>query len=223
VLEAPNIVNQQCSRAPAAVCVFSQQEPKAFLFSTFDPVNGNPQQVAKLEEERPAGWSWSLSPDGTLIALLAFGSNENRIRLLSPSGAPTREVTVKGWNSFTTVDWAADGKGLFVTSPTGRTSTLLYVDLTGNAHSLWQVNSYQPAWAIPSRNISPFPRPRWRAMCGWWRTSECKPELIPALAVAFDVSSSDLMTAVVSVSQVAGGLQFRASFIDSQGALIQEL
>jgi eukaryotic-like serine/threonine-protein kinase len=152
VLEAPNIGNQQCSRAPAAVCVFSQQGPKEFLFSTFDPVNGNPHQVAKLEETL-AGWAWSLSPDGTLIAFLGFAINDSRIRLLSLSGAPTREITVKGWNSFTTVDWAADGKGLFVTSsPTGRTSTLLYVDLTGNAHLLWQVNSYLPAWAIPSRN-----------------------------------------------------------------------
>jgi eukaryotic-like serine/threonine-protein kinase len=152
VLEAPGIGNQQCSRAPAAVCVFSQQKPKEFVFSTFDPLNGNAHQVAKLEAPK-AGWAWSLSPDGTLIAFLAFGINDSRIRFLSPSGAPAREITVKGWNGFTTVDWAADGKGMFVTSsPTGRTSTLLYVDLMGNAHSLWQVDSYQPAWAIPSRN-----------------------------------------------------------------------
>jgi hypothetical protein len=132
------------------------------VFSTFDPVSGNPHQVAKLEKAI-AGWNWSLSPDGTLIAVVganfgraagvALGINEGHLRLLSLSGAPTREITVRGWNSFTTVDWAADGNGLFVTSsPTGRTSTLLYVDLMGNAHSLWQVNSYQPAWAIPSRN-----------------------------------------------------------------------
>jgi hypothetical protein len=139
-------------RAPAAVCVFSQQGPKEFVFSTFDPVKGNPYQIAKLEETI-AGWNWSLSSDGTLIAALGFGINDTRIRLLSISGAPAREITVKGWNSFTTVDWAADAKGLFVTSsPTGRTSTLLYVDLSGNAHSLWQVSSFQPAWAIPSRN-----------------------------------------------------------------------
>jgi eukaryotic-like serine/threonine-protein kinase len=152
VLEAPGIANQQCSRAPATVCVFNQQAPKALLFSTFDPLNGNPRQVGKFEAPT-AGWAWSLSPDGALIAFLTFGVNDSRIRLLSPSGAPAREITVKGWNSFTTVDWAADGKGMFVTSsPTGRTSTLLYVDLMGNAHSLWQVSSYQPAWAIPSRN-----------------------------------------------------------------------
>jgi hypothetical protein len=79
VLEAPSIGNQRCSRAPAVVCVFSQQGPKEFLFSAFDPVNGNPHQVAKLEQTA-AGWAWSLSPDGTLIAFLGYGINDSRIR-----------------------------------------------------------------------------------------------------------------------------------------------
>jgi eukaryotic-like serine/threonine-protein kinase len=152
VLEAPYINNFQCSRAPATVCVFSQQKPKEVLFSTFDPANGNPHELAKLEQAI-AGWNWSLSPDGTLIAVMAFANNDSRVRLLSLTGAPAREITVNGWNSFTTVDWAANAKGLFLTSsPTGRTSTLLYVDLKGTAQPLWQVSSILPAWAIPSRN-----------------------------------------------------------------------
>ncbi len=41
----------------------------------------------------------------------------------------------------------------FVSSnPTGRLSTLLYVDLMGNAHSLWQVKNFQATWAIPSHH-----------------------------------------------------------------------
>jgi hypothetical protein len=60
---------------------------------------------------------------------------------------------VKNWSSFTSLDWAADSKGLFVTSnPAGLRQRLLYVDLTGNAHQLWEVNNIQPSWAIPSRN-----------------------------------------------------------------------
>jgi serine/threonine protein kinase len=71
----------------------------------------------------------------------------------STEGQPAREITVKNWNSFTSLDWAADGKGFFVSSnPTGRVSTLLYVDLMGNARELWQVKNYQAAGAIPSHN-----------------------------------------------------------------------
>jgi eukaryotic-like serine/threonine-protein kinase len=152
VIEAPYIINYQCSRAPAKVCVLSKADPKQFVLALFDPVKGTQQDLLKLEESGP-GWNWGLSPDGTLIAAHQFSATDNRIRLFSVSGQPAREITVKNWNSFTSLDWAADGKGFFVSSnPTGRVSTLLYVDLMGNAHQLWQVKNYQAAWAIPSHN-----------------------------------------------------------------------
>jgi eukaryotic-like serine/threonine-protein kinase len=150
VLEAPLIDNYQCSRAPADVCVLSKAEQKQSVFMMFDSIKGNQQEVARLEHTAN-GWNWSLSPDGTFIAAGTFSASDNRIRLISLSGKPTREITVKDWNSFTSLDWAADGKGFFVSSnPTGRLSTLLYVDMMGNAHSLWQVRNYQATWAIPS-------------------------------------------------------------------------
>jgi hypothetical protein len=87
------------------------------------------------------------------IAYKGFRQNPGSAQLISLSGQPTREITVKDWNSFTSIDWAADGKGFFVSSnSTGRVSTLLYVDLMGNAHSLWQVLNFQATWAIPSHN-----------------------------------------------------------------------
>jgi Tol biopolymer transport system component/DNA-binding winged helix-turn-helix (wHTH) protein len=152
VLEAPAIVNFQCSRAPAAICVFSQLEPKEFVFSVFDPAIGKPHEVAKLQEQT-FNWNWGLSPDGTSIAAVTSGPTDNRIRLLSLSGHPTRELVVKNWTGFNSIDWAADSKGLFIASnPTGSMQSLLYVDLAGNAHPIWQVNSIWPSWAVPSRN-----------------------------------------------------------------------
>ena len=152
VLEAPGIVNYQCSRAPADICVFSQLKLKEFVFSVFDPGIGKPHEVAKLQEQT-FDWNWGLSPDGTSIAAVTFGATDNRIRLLSLSGQPTRELVVKNWYGFRSVDWAADSKGLFVTSnPAGSRQSLLYIDLAGNAHQLWQVDSVWPSWAVPSRN-----------------------------------------------------------------------
>jgi len=151
LVEAPLITNHQCSRTPATVCIFSQQQSKGFIFSVFDPAGGTPHEVAKIDQVTGV-WNWSLSPDGKLIATGSPVEN-NRIRLLSLSGQPPRDLFVKGWRTLTSMDWAADSKGLFVTSnPTGRRSSLLYVDLDGNAHELWQVNSITAAWAIPSRN-----------------------------------------------------------------------
>jgi hypothetical protein len=152
VLEAPAIVNFQCSRAPAALCAFSQLEPKEFVFSVFDPAIGKPHEVAKLQEQT-FDWNWGLSPDGTSIAAVTFGATDNRIWLLSLTGQPTREIVVKNWYGFRSVDWAADSKGLFVASnPAGSKQSLLYVDLAGNAHPIWQVNSIWPSWAVPSRD-----------------------------------------------------------------------
>jgi hypothetical protein len=94
-----------------------------------------------------------LSPDGTSIAAITFGATDNRIRLLSLTGQLTREILVKNWYGFRSVDWAADSKGLFVASnPAGSKQSLLYIDLAGNPHPIWQVNSIWPSWAIPSRN-----------------------------------------------------------------------
>jgi eukaryotic-like serine/threonine-protein kinase len=168
VLEGPNIINFECSRAPTNVCVLSQAGPKEHPFSVFDPMKGTVRQVAKLEET-PSGWNWGLSPDGTLIAAVELSATQHQIRLVSLAGQPIREITVKNWNNFMSVDWAADGKGFFISSnPTGRLSTVLYVDLSGNATPLWQVKNFQAAWAIPSHNGKYVAIPAPTTDCNVW-------------------------------------------------------
>jgi hypothetical protein len=58
---------------------------------------------------------------------------------------------VKGINSFREyVDWAADGRGLFLAQATGLDSELLYVDLHGNASVLWQQKDAATFRGVPS-------------------------------------------------------------------------
>src|SRR3979411_861782 len=83
-LEAPNIPNFQCPRAPADTCVLSQPDPKDVVFSTFDPMKGTLRQVAKLAEA-PGGWNFSLSPDGTVIAAVELSVIKHQIQLVSLS------------------------------------------------------------------------------------------------------------------------------------------
>ncbi len=98
-------------------------------------------------------YNWSISPDGTQIALVDVNRG-GHIRLLPvAAGGAESSIDVKNWNAFLSVDWAADSRGLFVSSnPTGRQSTLLYVSLQGEVHPLWKVSGKAPNWAIPSRN-----------------------------------------------------------------------
>jgi serine/threonine protein kinase len=152
VLEARYLNNYQCSRGSAGICLLSFQKPDKLVLAIFDPIQGNPHEVATLPET-PAGWNWSLSPDGKSVAAAPISGSDNRIRILSLSGKPTVEIAVKGWSTFSSVDWAYDGKGFFLSSnATGLMSTLLYVDWTGNAHLLWRTMTIPPVWAIPSHD-----------------------------------------------------------------------
>jgi hypothetical protein len=74
-----------------------------------------------------------------------MGEAEIHLRLLSLSGAADREITMKGWQNLTGLDWSPDGKGFYCGSGG---DTLLYVDLKGNARVLWQYKG--AAWAAPS-------------------------------------------------------------------------
>jgi eukaryotic-like serine/threonine-protein kinase len=151
ILEGSDIVNFQCSRAPANICILSQSQPNSFVFVTFDSTNGSQREVAKLNQT-PNGWNWSLSPDGTTVAAMENGANR-QIQLISLTGQPARTINLKDWDNLSSIDWAADGKGFFISSnPAGHLSTLLYVDLAGNAHPLWKVKNFQSTWAIPSHN-----------------------------------------------------------------------
>jgi hypothetical protein len=150
IFELPFISNHQCAHAPSTVCIFTQQLPGAFVFTQYDYKSATRREIMRVPEQK-AGWNWSLSPDGKTIALLPFRSN--RIQLSSLSGQTKQDIEAKGWDSFTSVDWAADNNGLFMTSNrTGLMSVLLYIDLKGNAHELWRVKSPMPNWAIASHS-----------------------------------------------------------------------
>src|SRR5690349_21516941 len=150
LLEAPSVNNFQCSRSPAKICVMSQQLENRFIFSRFDPLSGDHRSFRTVEEG--GIYNWSLSPDGSWLALVDLKTGAGKIRLLPVAGGAERVLDIKDWSGFASVDWAADSMALFVSSnPTGRQSTLLYVSLQGAVHPLWKVKS-SPSWAIPSRD-----------------------------------------------------------------------
>jgi hypothetical protein len=74
--------------------------------------------------------------------------------LLALDGRPERDIRVKGWPGFRTLDWAPDGKGMYCGTLTAQGGTLLYVDLDGNAQVVWQqrgtASSWFGIWGVPS-------------------------------------------------------------------------
>jgi len=154
VMEVPRMGNYACARAPSDLCFVGQvsADEKKLIFSAFDPMQGTVHEVLNLDVHPGTLTNWMPSPDGSRIALAAFSPLESRIRLLSLKGEPERDIDIKGWVSFNSVDWAADGNSLFVSSQSPTSSTLLRVDMEGHATPLWDQRGGWQTWAISAPN-----------------------------------------------------------------------
>ena len=79
--------------------------------------------------------AWDLSPDGTQIAILK--QSEATITLVSLATNATQAIAVKGSPKLYSLDWSTDGQGLFVAALANGGSSLMHLDLKGNAQTLW--------------------------------------------------------------------------------------
>jgi hypothetical protein len=142
-------------------CVIAEQSPdrKQLLFTSFEPAKGRIQELLRFNIDAharyPNDYLWDLSPDGASIAVLR--RSEPTIQLLSVTGAASRVIVVKGWNNLQSLNWAADGTGLFVSSTTADGEAMLHVDLQGGAKVLWEekgsldpTTGFEAPWGLPS-------------------------------------------------------------------------
>jgi serine/threonine protein kinase/Tol biopolymer transport system component len=154
VMAVPRLGNFACARAPSNGCFMGQrsEDGKKLIVSVFDPMQGKAHEALTLDIHPGALYNWMPSPDGSRIVFIYYNPVEGRIELLSLKGELEREIVVKGWAGFNSVDWAADGKSLFVSSQSPTSSTLLRVDLEGHATPLWDQRGSWRTWAIAAPN-----------------------------------------------------------------------
>ncbi len=119
------------------------------LFFTFDPEDGKTQEFFTFKL-KGGGLNWSLSPDGSQLALIFQGS-ERRVTFMAVSDKSTHEVELKQW-PLRRIDWAADGKSVFVPSRTANGApVILGVEPNGNHRVLLEGDrSTQFGSVIPS-------------------------------------------------------------------------
>ncbi len=146
----PSLYDIRCAHLPARLCVLSEREPRQQVFYSFDLVQGKGRELTRIDVN-PAvgGYHWDVSPDGSRIAVTMSSEREGRIRILTLVGG-VRDVVVNGWNGFQSLDWSADGKGLYASSQSPQAATLLYSDLEGHAQVLWRRDGIFKTWGIPS-------------------------------------------------------------------------
>ena len=154
LMEVPRLANYACTLPPSDVCFVGQQseDGQTSQFDEFDPVTGKRHEVRRVSIHPGVTNNWMPAPDGSRLAFSEFSILEGRIRLLSLRGDPDKDIVVKGWAGITSVDWAADGKSLFVSSQSPTSVTLLHVDLEGHATPLWDQRGSWRTYGIPAPN-----------------------------------------------------------------------
>jgi Tol biopolymer transport system component/DNA-binding winged helix-turn-helix (wHTH) protein len=146
VLKDVRIWNLQCARLPSRLCLYSVTKGNTEETYRFDVKTGKSTDPPQIDPPI----NWSLSPDGSQLAVIVARPNQGTIQLRSTSTGKTRDLVVKGWSGLMGGDWSADGRSLLTVSHSHEgDSTLLKVTLDGRASVL--LHSRNDVWsAIPS-------------------------------------------------------------------------
>jgi len=152
VMEEQGLYGFRCARPPANRCIAGVLHPKELIVYALDPIKGRGPELVRIpvnaDVEDP---NLDLSPDGQSIAFISLNMFAGKIRVISLLDGSHRDVDVTGWNSLNHVNWAADGRGWYVSSELALASTLLYVDLSGSPTILLrEPGLFTQIWGIPS-------------------------------------------------------------------------
>ncbi len=153
ILRAQGINNFQCARIPSHTCIVSQIGENRILFSSFDPATGKQTQIHSIDDSEWFLLNWTLSPDGHILAL----AKKHRtalpadILLFSVQSGKQRVLKLENWFSIGCLDFAADGKSIWVNaSSRAGVQTLLNVNLHGKVSPAFEEKDMDLGWAIPS-------------------------------------------------------------------------
>jgi serine/threonine protein kinase len=150
IFQAGPMSDISCAYARTNLCVISEitEDLKQAVVTALDPVKGRGRELTRIAIDadiRDPYCDCQISPDGTHLAVDLRGGGP--IRILSLGGHQEQVVKPRGLDLAGNYHWAADGRGLYVSSTVEGNTTLLYVDLQGNTHFMWEHNV---TWAIPS-------------------------------------------------------------------------
>ena len=146
----PTQLGSLCSRSSSNLCVIVEliEDRKVVILTAFDPAKGLGAELTRITlDYRPENPGVILSPDGTLIAVLAA---ENRIKILTIRGKLIKEIQVKGPTSLFNFNWAPDGSAIFVTGSVLGGHVLLRVTLDGQIQPIIQSHAPDFIAGLPS-------------------------------------------------------------------------
>ena len=137
----------QCAFSGARICVLSEEIEKQVVFSSVDSLRGRVGELAKIDGG-PETW-WSLSPDGSRIALVENESDSVRVLDLKDKQVQVIHPTPTQ-PGLQGPAWSADGKQLFVAAFLGEQGMLFEMDMSGHTHLILENPHGWIGYPLPS-------------------------------------------------------------------------
>ena len=151
LITAPHSFTYQCAFAGSGPCVMADLEDNQIVFSTLDPAQGKGGEMARIPYHAKDVAHWSLSPDGSRIAMVETGGESSEIKILSLEDRRITSLRVRAWRwkYLTGIAWAADGKRFFAIAGSDASSALISIDPTGKLMVLHEVDPGRAWLGIP--------------------------------------------------------------------------
>ena len=150
------------------MCVVVQRsaDETKLVFRALNPFKGLGSIIASYPIAPTGLYNSSLSSDGTRVAIAKMGNPEIDILLLATGRV--EHVTATTRHDQRSLAWAPGDKGFFVGAGTSTGTALLDIDLTGNAHVLWDQPGAIWTWGIPSPDGRHLGIMNWRIDSNIW-------------------------------------------------------
>ena len=121
-----------------------------YAFHELDPVRGIGRELARTAWQPAVVGDWTMSPDGSQVALPNHDPQSARLRVVYLNAGPKqpkeRELDLKPLTDLLGLAWASDGNGWFVSAETVVGKRMMYVYPDGRSRSLGNIEG----WAVPS-------------------------------------------------------------------------
>lgn len=153
VLEGPGLNNFQCAILPSRRCLISdEQKPNTLVIYQFDEITGQKLEITRVADPEAFLNNWTLSPDGSKLAIAKFnsGATPSVIRVLDIDAHRELPFQLPDGVGAQYIDWAADGKSIWVSTASGEKHSLMNLDLKGKVRLSYVPGKPQLGWAIPS-------------------------------------------------------------------------
>jgi len=145
--ESSFVDTPRCSHAPVNLCIVALKDKDEMVFTSFDAVRGRGRELGRIPTDADRTYGLSISPDGRWIS--THQGTSTTFDLLEWKTGKRKTVSVGGWTTLMTMDWAPDSKGLFMSTVEPAT-VLLHVDLKGRATVIWEPKGTWVAFTMAS-------------------------------------------------------------------------